>query len=104
MEQGLLQGPWTRRPTSLAADRGRRFGSSASGHDPVTGLPDRRALFNSRGTAGSSPFGLAALGKETELQRRELEGMGVPLSQGYLFSRPLRAADTLAFILEDLRR
>ncbi|HEY6553949.1 MAG TPA: bifunctional diguanylate cyclase/phosphodiesterase [Vicinamibacteria bacterium] len=77
MEQGLLQGPWTRRPTSLAADRGRRFGSSASGRDPVTGLPDRRALFHSRETARSSPLGLAALVVGLDRFRRVNEALGL---------------------------
>jgi diguanylate cyclase (GGDEF)-like protein len=47
---------------------------------------------------------VVAEGVETDLQRHELEAMGCPHAQGFLFSRPLGAAQARVFALQSLAR
>ncbi len=82
---------------SLKIDRS--FVERLDGSDPRAELV--RAIL---AIARSLGLGVVAEGVETDVQRRELEAMGCPLAQGFLFARPLRAADARAFAFEAAAR
>ena len=81
-------------------------------HLPVDALKIDRSFVAELGTADGDPsivravvgltqvLGLACVaeGVETEAQRDVLRGVGCPLGQGYLWSRPLPAADAGAWL------
>ena len=71
---------------SLKIDRS--FVERLDGSDPRGELV--RAIL---AIARSLGLGVVAEGVETDDQRRQLEAMGCPLAQGFLFARPLRAAE-----------
>ena len=82
---------------SLKVDRS--FVERLDGADPRGELV--RAIL---ALARSLRLEVVAEGVETDVQRHELEAMGCPLAQGFLFSRPLGATQAWAFAQASLDR
>ncbi len=82
--------------TVLKIDR--RFIQGLSGRDADASLI--RMILAMASTLGLETV---AEGIETEAQRRELEGLGCRLAQGFLFSRPMTAEDVRALLVAPRR-